>query len=327
MSFDDTVREHLGEDFLFGPYRYETLKLTVRDLLSHRSGLAEGQLDLLGSFVSPSAQVRALRHAVPVHSLREVFDYSNTGFTIAGQVLKAASGTATWCDALRDHILSPLGLNSTFCHRNEIPDAVASAHLASVHKMDPCSKKKSKTHVPPLSVYNFVRTGGPRDFAWGAADAAGSVISSAKDMSLVLKTLLGTEKRFEKLLPSNVLDDMMRGQMIVPPEWIKSCGIVQPSGQRGDAVAAGLGLDISASVALTASQKTRMWRRMETQTCTKHVWVFFLAARQEYCSCQIWGCNGRAIIGIKMGGSRDFARCKHRDGDLNCNAISQCDEF
>ena len=100
-----------------------------------------------------------------------------------------------------------------------------------------------------------MRTGGPRDFAWGAADAAGSVISSAKDMSLVLKTLLGTEKRFEKLLPSNVLDDMMRGQMIVPPEWIKSCGIVQPSGQRGDAVAAGLGLDISASVALTASQK------------------------------------------------------------------------
>ena len=72
---------------------------------------------------------------------------------------------------------------------------MAARHLAAVHKADPCSRSRTASasanataaYDPlPLAAYDFVATGGPGDFAWGAADAAGSVISSAADMALVL---------------------------------------------------------------------------------------------------------------------------------------------
>ena len=235
------MRDWLGPSFALGPHQYASDVLTIRDLLTHRTGLAEGQGDLLGSLVNTSEYVRRLRLIEPEHSLRSTFDYSNTGWAVAGEVLRSAAGAATsWCSALHATLLRPLGLNSTFCHRNEVPAPIAAAHLAAVHKANPCARRdvSERQHHsspiaqmavaeaagnPPLATYDFVPTGGPNDYAWGAADAAGSVISCAADMAVILGLLLGT--RSSKLLHPRVIDEMLTGQMTVPNAWMQTCGV------------------------------------------------------------------------------------------------------
>ena len=57
LSFDSPVRKHLGANFQFGPHDYVSQVLTVRDLLTHRTGLAEGQGDAMAYFATQAKMV------------------------------------------------------------------------------------------------------------------------------------------------------------------------------------------------------------------------------------------------------------------------------
>ena len=143
LRWDDPVRKWLGEGLTLGPHTYVSEVLTVRDLLAHRTGLAEGQGDFLSGLIPPSEVTARLAKVTPVRSLRDVFQYSNTGWMLAGEVLRAAVGNASnWCAALHTTVLRPLNLSSTFCHRNEVPQDIAARHLAAVHKMNPCGAEE-----------------------------------------------------------------------------------------------------------------------------------------------------------------------------------------
>ena len=216
----------------------------MRDLMSHRTGLAEGQGDFLGSVLpSPDFTMR-LGGLRPLRTLRALFDYNNTGWSVAGEVLRAAAGKRSWCEALHALVLAPLSLERTYCHRNEIPDAVAAEHLASVHKMDPC-----RTSGSELACYEFVATGGADDFAWGAADAAGSVISSAREMATVMRLLLRPSECHVPgacgFLRPDTVAELLSAQMLVPASFLESSGVAAATDtQIGNAVAAGLGFDL-----------------------------------------------------------------------------------
>lgn len=241
ISFDDSVQQWLGPQFKLGTDPYVSETLTIRDLMAHRTGLAEGQADFLQSLM-PSAKLAdgRLGGLKPFRSLRALFDYNNTGWALAGEVLRAAAGAGSWCEALHTLVLSPLSLDRTFCHRNEIPDGVAAAHLASVHKMDPCAAKESSG----IATYEFVRTGDADDFAWGAADAAGSVISSARDMAKVMSLLLRPSGAAGFLSDSTVAE-LLSPQMLLPASFLESSGVASSTDlQIGQAYAAGLGFDI-----------------------------------------------------------------------------------
>ena len=123
--------------------------------------------------------LESLRYVEPVHTLRDTMEYSNSAWSVAGEVLRAAAGSSTWCDGLHKTLITPLNLSRTFCHRNEIPDEVAAKHLAAVHKHAPCHGNRTA-----LSTFDFVSTGGPRDFAWGAADAAGMSCACTRSFHL-----------------------------------------------------------------------------------------------------------------------------------------------
>jgi len=245
MSWSDPVRRWLGKEFSLGPNEYVSDSLNVKDLLAHRTGLAEGQGGFSAPWLPMPEFLRSLKFVEPVNTLRDTFAYSNTGWVVAGEVLRAASNSSSWCEGLHKTLLQPLNLTRTFCHRNEVPAAVSAKHLAAVHKMDPCS---GKGH---LSTYEFVATGAPTDFAWGAADAAGSVISSVKEMSTILKLLLGVTSA--KILDPMVLQGMLTGQMTTPSSWATGCGLAgwgKGTDTAGRAAAAGLGFDFAGEIEL-----------------------------------------------------------------------------
>ena len=92
---------------------------------------ANRTLDTVRKIVSSQAAV--LRRVLPKGSSTVLF-VDNATPSLAGEVLRRASNASSWCAALHARLLGPLGLNRTYCHRNEIPAAVAYAHLAAVHK-------------------------------------------------------------------------------------------------------------------------------------------------------------------------------------------------
>ena len=110
LKWSDLVKDKLPGFQMYDPY--VTDHMTVRDLLTHRSGLSLGEGDLL---MVPDTNrtradfVHALRYLKPATGFREKFAYDNILYIVAGELVQAVSGQ-TWEDFVRDHIFKPAGM-------------------------------------------------------------------------------------------------------------------------------------------------------------------------------------------------------------------------
>ncbi len=113
IAWDGPVRQYLPDFQMYDPY--VSHEMTVRDLLTHRSGMGLGQGDLL--FYPPTTYTRAeiihkLRYMKPASSFRSRFAYDNLLYMAAGQVIPAVTGTS-WDDFVRQRIFLPLGMTNS----------------------------------------------------------------------------------------------------------------------------------------------------------------------------------------------------------------------
>ncbi|HEX9889866.1 MAG TPA: serine hydrolase domain-containing protein [Nitriliruptorales bacterium] len=88
-------------------------RVTLRDLVSHRSGIEGDHFhdfgrgdDAVARYVESCAELRQLS------PLGELFSYGNSGFVIAGRVIEVVTGS-TWHEVLRRRLMEPLGLQDT----------------------------------------------------------------------------------------------------------------------------------------------------------------------------------------------------------------------
>ena len=110
LRWDDRVIDFLPEFRLYDPY--VTRELTVRDLLTHRSGLPG--TDLLwvrGDYTFPE-MMRRLRHVKPATSFRSQWTYQNVVYAIGGALVEKVSGMP-WQDFVRARIFGPLGMSES----------------------------------------------------------------------------------------------------------------------------------------------------------------------------------------------------------------------
>src|SRR5215211_6447376 len=109
LAWDDPVTKHLPWFQLSDPY--VTRELTVRDLLTHRSGLGLGAGDLLWyhSDYPRDSILRRIRYANVASSFRSEFAYDNVLYVAAGEVIPAVTGF-TWEEFVRRRIFVPLGM-------------------------------------------------------------------------------------------------------------------------------------------------------------------------------------------------------------------------
>jgi CubicO group peptidase (beta-lactamase class C family) len=90
-----------------------TLRLTPRDLVTHRSGLPRHDLLWYNNTTSTREDlVRRLAYLPLSADLREKFQYNNLMFLTAGHLVGRLTG-ASWEDGLRQLVLSPLGMTRT----------------------------------------------------------------------------------------------------------------------------------------------------------------------------------------------------------------------
>src|SRR5580693_921012 len=110
LSWDDPVYQHLPGFVMYDPY--VSHEMTIRDLLTHRSGMGLGEGDLLfwpQSTYTRDEIVYRLRFMKPAYSFRSHFAYDNLLYLTAGQVIPAVTGTS-WDEYIRQNIFSPLGM-------------------------------------------------------------------------------------------------------------------------------------------------------------------------------------------------------------------------
>lgn len=113
LEWDTRVVEVLPWFRLSDPW--VTDRITVKDLLVHRSGLGLGAGDLLwwpSSDYDREEIVRRLRHLPLETSFRYAYAYDNVLYTVAGQVIEAVSGVP-WEAFVAERILAPVGMDDT----------------------------------------------------------------------------------------------------------------------------------------------------------------------------------------------------------------------
>ncbi len=114
ITWDTKVIDVIPEFKLYDPF--VTSEFTVRDLLTHRSGLGLGAGDLMiwpdSSTVDKKQLIHNLRYLKPVSSFRTKYDYDNLLYIIAGEVVARVSGT-TYEDFIEGRIIKPLGMDQT----------------------------------------------------------------------------------------------------------------------------------------------------------------------------------------------------------------------
>lgn len=112
LDWDDPVRKYVPEFEMSDPYI--TAEFTIRDLLTHRSGLPLGAGDLLvfpDGHLEVEDVLNVFKTIAPTASFRSEFSYDNLMYILAGNVLARAHG-GSWAEALEERLFDPLNMGS-----------------------------------------------------------------------------------------------------------------------------------------------------------------------------------------------------------------------
>ncbi len=201
IKWDDKVVRHTPEFRLYDAW--VTQETTLRDLLSHRTGVGEADnlgLLFIGSNFGRDEVVAKAAVLPSLIGFRTGWCYSNIMFIAAGQMMAEVAGRS-WDDCIRDFIFAPLGMTSS---STSIGAFVPGDNLATPH---------------------WYEGGRPTPIPWGHMDTAGpagSVNSSVADMvkwlqvhlnggSLAGQTLWGADVQKEMFSPHSLLVDIPIG--------------------------------------------------------------------------------------------------------------------
>jgi CubicO group peptidase (beta-lactamase class C family) len=198
LSWDDPVYQRLPGFVMYDPY--VSHEMTIRDLLTHRSGMGLGEGDLLfwpHTTYSREEVIYKLRFMKPQSSFRSHYAYDNLLYMTAGQIIPAVTGTS-WDDYIRQHIFAPLGMNHSNVSNTEFKPGDDYAF--------PHSRVDGKLQVIP---FGLLDNAGP----------AGSINSSAADMAKWVQLQLNRGKftgRDGRLFSEDRSKEMWSGQTILP---------------------------------------------------------------------------------------------------------------
>ncbi|HPV77335.1 MAG TPA: serine hydrolase [Gemmatimonadaceae bacterium] len=193
LKLDDPATQYLPSLQLYDPY--VTRELTVRDLVTHRSGLPTANAVWYGTPYSREEILRRLRYRKPSASFRSTWQYQNEMFLAAGQVIAAVDGRS-WDDAVKARLFTPLGMRASGTSVRELatmPD-VAQPHL---------ERDGTVRRIPYRNIDNIA--------------PAGSINSSVHDMAQWIRFQLAKGKwDGRQLLNEAAFDDARRPYMAMP---------------------------------------------------------------------------------------------------------------
>ena len=166
LRWDDRVITYIPEFQLYDPYA--TRDLTIRDLLTHRSGLASADLMWARWHYPLAEMIRRLRYLPPAAPFRSEWQYHNILYAMSGLIIERVSGMP-WDAFIRTRIFAPLGMTES--------EALVSSIAGKANVAIPHFEANDTVRVVPVRSTDGVA-------------AAGSVWSSVTDMSKWMRFIL-----------------------------------------------------------------------------------------------------------------------------------------
>jgi CubicO group peptidase (beta-lactamase class C family) len=206
LHWDDRVIDYLPDFRLDDPY--VTRELTIRDLLTHRSGL--GSTDLLWAgpwtYTMPE-MIRRLRHVKAASSFRSEWEYQNVVYAIGGTLIERVSGMP-WETFVRTRIFAPLGMNET--------EPLVSAIKGKPNVAVPHVERNDTVRVVPIR-------------STDAIAPAGSVWSSVSDMSKWMRFILDSGRvGSQRLLKPETFRELIAPQIRAPIDEYPALRLAKP---------------------------------------------------------------------------------------------------
>jgi CubicO group peptidase (beta-lactamase class C family) len=195
LSWDDPVTRLLPGFQLYDPY--VTREFTVRDLVTHRSGLGLGAGDLLWfhSNYNRGEIAYRIRFAKPVSSFRSAYAYDNVLYIVAGEVFPAGAAQS-WDDFVKNRIFTPLGMSES--------GTTTAFFTSSRNAAAPHAIEEGKLQVVPLDSVDNI-------------SPAGGIASNATDLARWLVCRLDSGRYSGgRLFSERQAREMWSGQTILP---------------------------------------------------------------------------------------------------------------
>ena len=193
LKWDDPASKYLPGFETYDPY--VTRELSVRDLVTHRSGLERGDFLWYGTENDRDEILRRTRFIKPSWSLRNNFGYQNLMFLAAGQVVSKLE-SKSWDNFITQRIFTPLGMtsSSTTIRAFKNGDNVATPHAKFDDKVEPIAWRNIDNIAP-----------------------AGSINSNVVDMAQWIRLQLGQGiYQNQRLFSSGAAKEMHSPQTIIP---------------------------------------------------------------------------------------------------------------
>ena len=193
LAWDDPVTQYLKGFQLYDPY--VTRELTVRDLLTHRSGLMRGDALWYATPYDRDEVLRRIRYLKPSWSFRSRYGYQNIMFLAAGQLVPAVTGMS-WDDFVQRRLFAPLGMSAT---NTSVTALARAADVATPHE-------RIAGKEQPVAWRNLDNIG-----------PAGAINSNVLDMAQWLRLQLGAGVyRGARLISAAGLKEMHTPQTLIP---------------------------------------------------------------------------------------------------------------
>lgn len=160
-----------------GPYPNVPGSVTIRQLLSHRSGIndylnenpatAEAWLENPDSIWVADTILNnyVLEPNFPVGA---DWSYSNTNYLLAGRIIENITGQP-WYEVVRQRLLNPLGLSQTYVYPWETPEALPFSHVWADFDGDGSVEDLQGLGLPDAGLFSI-------------ANSAGCLISTPEDL-------------------------------------------------------------------------------------------------------------------------------------------------
>jgi CubicO group peptidase (beta-lactamase class C family) len=198
LKLDDKVTDYIPEFKMYDPY--VTAEFTIRDLLTHRSGLGLGAGDLMdwpdSTDFTIEDVIHNLRYFKPVSSFRSKYDYDNQMYKVAGELIKRVSGMS-WEDFVQTRIMDPLQMDHSSPSYQRLKDYsdVADAHAPVDGKI--------------VVIPRFLTT---------TANSAAGIYSSVADLAkwVIVQMNNGKYGDGKRLFGEGIHREMWSAQTIVP---------------------------------------------------------------------------------------------------------------
>ena len=192
LSLDDSPKKFLPYFTLRDPDA--AAKITIRDLLSHRSGLNRTDLAMVSGVFNREELIKVAGMAKPTAKLGEKWQYQNVMYTAAGEAVAKAQNS-TWEKLIATRIFKPLGMKNS---DTSVAAMQKSSDFSLGYDYNPTTKETR--HLPQREI--------------PAAAPAGAINSSARDMAQWVRFMLNAGTfNGRRLVSEKSLDELLHKQI------------------------------------------------------------------------------------------------------------------